>query len=41
MTAAGRLAAIHAADVGGHSRLMGEDETGTFTRVRPYRSAFL
>ena len=21
-------------------RLMGEDETGTFSRVRPYRSAF-
>ena len=40
MTAARRLAAILAADVVGYSRLMGEDETGTFSRVRPYRSAF-
>ena len=29
MTAARRLAAILAADVVGHSRLMGEDEAGT------------
>jgi adenylate cyclase len=36
-----KLAAILAADVGGYSRLMGEDETGTFSRVRPFRSAFL
>ena len=37
MTAARRLAAILAADVVGY---MGEDETGTFSCVRPYRSAF-
>ena len=38
MTAARRLAAILAADVVGY--VMGEDETGTFSCVRPYRSAF-
>ena len=37
MTAARRLAEILAADVVGY---MGEDQTGTFSRVRPYRSAF-
>ncbi len=37
MTAARHLAAILAADVVGY---VGEDETGTFSCVRPYRSAF-
>ncbi len=32
-----RLAAILAADVVGYSRLMGEDEAGTFERVRSHR----
>ena len=40
MTAARRLAAILAADIVGYSRLMGEDETGTCSRVQPFRSAF-
>ena len=30
-----RLAAILAADVAGYSRLMGRDENGTLTRLRP------
>ena len=29
-----RLAAILAGDVAGYSRLMGQDETGTLTRLR-------
>ncbi len=33
MTAARRLAAIHAADVAGCSGLMGEDEAGTARRA--------
>jgi hypothetical protein len=37
MTAARHLAAILAADLVGY---MGEYETGTFSCVRPYRSAF-
>jgi len=32
-----RLAAILAADVAGYSRLMGQDEAGTFARLRTYR----
>jgi adenylate cyclase len=32
-----RLAAILAGDVAGYSRLMGEDETGTLTRLRALR----
>ena len=32
-----RLAAILAADVVGYSRLMGEDETGTLTRLKSLR----
>ena len=32
-----RLAAILAADVVGYSRLMEQDESGTFERVRAYR----
>jgi adenylate cyclase len=32
-----RLAAILAADVAGYSRLMGQDETGTLTRLRGHR----
>ena len=32
-----RLAAILAADVAGYSRLMGEDEAGTYERVRAHR----
>lgn len=32
-----RLAAILAADVAGYSRLMGQDETGTFERLRTHR----
>ncbi len=32
-----RLAAIFAADVVGYSRLMGEDEEGTFARLKTYR----
>src|SRR3989442_1063059 len=32
-----RLAAILAADVAGYSRLMGEDEAGTLTRLRTHR----
>jgi class 3 adenylate cyclase len=39
MSAAGRLAAILAADVVGYSRLMGEDETGTAKAVRERREA--
>jgi adenylate cyclase len=39
MTAARRLAAILAADVGGYSRLMGEDEAGTALSVREHREA--
>jgi hypothetical protein len=37
MTAVGPFAAILAADRIGYMR---EDETGTFSCVRPYRSAF-
>ena len=32
-----KLAAILAADVVGYSRLMGRDESGTFTRLREHR----
>ena len=32
-----RLAAILAADVVGYSRLMEQDEAGTFTRLRAHR----
>jgi adenylate cyclase len=32
-----RLAAILAADVVGHSRLMGRDENGTLARLREHR----
>src|SRR5215213_8262164 len=32
-----RLAAILAADVAGYSRLMGEEEAGTLTRLRAHR----
>src|SRR5262249_23178502 len=32
-----RLIAILAADVAGYSRLMGEDEEGTLSRLRPHR----
>ncbi len=39
MTAVRRLAAILAVDVVGCSRLMGEDEAGTATRVREHREA--
>ena len=39
MTAARRLAAILAADVGGYSRLMGEDEAGTARAVSEHREA--
>ena len=41
MTAARRLAAILAADVVGYSRLMGEDETGTFSCVRRIEAHFV
>ncbi len=37
MPAARRLAAILAADVGGYSRLMGEDEEGTLERLKALR----
>ena len=36
-----RLAAILAADVVGYSRLMGEDETGTLTRLRRLRTELI
>ena len=39
MAAARRLTAILAADVVGHSRLMGEDEAGTARAVREHREA--
>ncbi len=32
-----RLAAIFAVDVGGYSRLMGEDEAGTLARLKSLR----
>jgi adenylate cyclase len=32
-----RLAAILAADVAGYSRLLGQDEAGTLTRLRSHR----
>jgi hypothetical protein len=37
MTASRRLAAILAADVAGHSRLMGADEVGTYERLKVHR----
>ena len=39
MTATRKLAAILAADVGGYSRMMGEDEAGTASLVRERREA--
>src|ERR1700744_3382361 len=39
MTATRRLAAILAVDVVGYSRLMGEDEAGTFRSVQEHREA--
>ena len=36
-----RLAAILDADVGGHSRLMGEDETGTPVRLKTHLAEFV
>jgi adenylate cyclase len=39
MSTTRRLAAILAADVAGHSRLMGEDEAGTAQALRQHRSA--
>ncbi len=36
-----RFAAILDADVGGHSRLMGEDETGTLVRLKAHRAEFV
>jgi class 3 adenylate cyclase len=39
MTAARRLAAILAADVAGHSRLMGADKAGTAKAVREHCEA--
>jgi adenylate cyclase len=39
MPATRRLAAILAADMGGYSRLMGEDEAGTVQALREHRAA--
>ena len=36
-----RLAAILAADVVGYSRLMEQDEAGTFERLRAYRKELI
>jgi class 3 adenylate cyclase len=38
MTSTRRLAAILAADVAGHSRLMGADEEGTLERLNAFNS---
>ena len=35
-----RLAAILAADIAGYSRLMGQDEAGTFSTSRAIRGSF-
>jgi adenylate cyclase len=41
MTAIRRLAAILAADVSGYSRLIGEDEEGTLTRLKALRNELI